>query len=47
MATAPAFGNFDQDLLGSLIPFVEAKYSVVTDRESRAWPVFRWAAGSR
>ncbi|HKX63066.1 MAG TPA: alpha/beta hydrolase-fold protein, partial [Verrucomicrobiae bacterium] len=24
MATAPAFGKFDQDLLGSLIPFVEA-----------------------
>jgi enterochelin esterase-like enzyme len=36
MATAPAFGKFDQDLLGSLIPFIEAKYSVVTDRESRA-----------
>ena len=36
MATAPAFGKFDQDLLGSLIPFVEAKYSVKADRESRA-----------
>jgi enterochelin esterase-like enzyme len=36
MATAPAFGKFDQDLLGSLIPFVEAKYSVIQDRESRA-----------
>lgn len=36
MATAPAFGRFDQDLLGSLIPFVEAKYSVIKDRESRA-----------
>jgi enterochelin esterase-like enzyme len=36
MATAPAFGKFDQDLLGSLIPFVEAKYSVIKDRESRA-----------
>jgi enterochelin esterase-like enzyme len=36
MATAPAFGKFDQDLLGSLIPFIEAKYSVKTDRESRA-----------
>lgn len=35
-ATAPAFGNFDQDLLGSLIPFIEAKYSVIKDRESRA-----------
>ena len=36
MATAPAFGKFDQDLLGSLIPFIESKYSVNTDRESRA-----------
>lgn len=36
MATAPAFGVFDQDLLGSLIPFIEGKYSVVQDRESRA-----------
>ena len=36
MATAPAFGKFDQDLLGSLIPFIESKYSVKSDRESRA-----------
>lgn len=36
MATAPAFGKFDQDLLGSLIPFIEARYSVIKDRESRA-----------
>ena len=36
MATAPAFGKFDQDLLGSLIPFIEAKYSVIKDRENRA-----------
>lgn len=36
MATAPAFGKFDQDLLGSLIPFIEAKYSVIKERESRA-----------
>ncbi len=36
MATAPAFGKFDQDLLGSLIPLVEAKYSVKSDRENRA-----------
>lgn len=36
MATAPAFGVFDKDLLGSLIPFIEAKYSVKTDRENRA-----------
>jgi enterochelin esterase-like enzyme len=36
MATAPAFGNFDKDLLGDLIPFIQSKYSVKTDRESRA-----------
>ncbi|HUS36269.1 MAG TPA: alpha/beta hydrolase-fold protein [Verrucomicrobiae bacterium] len=36
MATAPAFGKFDKDLLGDLIPFVESKYSVKTERESRA-----------
>jgi len=36
MQTAPAFGKFDQDLLGSLIPFVESKYSAKSDRESRA-----------
>lgn len=36
MATAPAFGKFDKDLIGDLIPFVEAKYSVIKDRESRA-----------
>ncbi len=36
MKTAPAFGEFDKDLLGSLIPFVESKYSVKADRENRA-----------
>jgi enterochelin esterase-like enzyme len=36
MATAPAFGKFDQDLLGSLIPFIEAKYPVIQNREGRA-----------
>jgi enterochelin esterase-like enzyme len=36
MATAPAFGKFDKDLLGDLIPFVESKYSVKKDRENRA-----------
>ncbi len=36
MQTAPAFGEFDKDLLGSLIPFIESKYSVKTGRESRA-----------
>jgi enterochelin esterase-like enzyme len=36
MATAPAFGKFDQDLLGSLLPFIQTNYSVKADRESRA-----------
>jgi enterochelin esterase-like enzyme len=36
MSTAPAFGKFDKDLLGDLIPFIQSKYSVKTDRESRA-----------
>src|SRR5436190_18381990 len=36
MATAPAFGKFDKDLLGDLIPFIQSKYSVKADRESRA-----------
>jgi enterochelin esterase-like enzyme len=36
MATAPAFAKFDQDLLGDLIPFMESKYAVKSDRESRA-----------
>jgi enterochelin esterase-like enzyme len=36
MQTAPAFGKFDQDLLGSIIPFIESKYSAKSDRASRA-----------
>jgi enterochelin esterase-like enzyme len=36
MATAPAFGKFDKDLLGDLIPFIESKYSVRKEPESRA-----------
>jgi enterochelin esterase-like enzyme len=36
MATAPAFGKFDKDLLNDLIPFIQSKYSVKSDRESRA-----------
>jgi len=36
MATAPAFAKFEQDLLKDLIPFIESKYSVKTNRESRA-----------
>jgi len=33
---APAFANFEQDLLQDLIPAVQAKYSVNTNREDRA-----------
>jgi enterochelin esterase-like enzyme len=36
MATAPAFGKFDKDLIGDLIPFIQTKYSVKADRENRA-----------
>lgn len=36
MGSAAAFGEFDKDLLGSLIPFIQSKYSVKTDRENRA-----------
>ena len=35
MAAAPAFARFEQDLLVDLIPFIEQRYSVRTDRESR------------
>ena len=36
MGTAPAFAKFDKDLIGDLIPYIEGKYSVTKDRESRA-----------
>jgi enterochelin esterase-like enzyme len=36
MASAPAFANFEGDLLKDLIPFIESRYSVNTDREARA-----------
>lgn len=36
MASAAAFAKFEGDLLQDLIPFIESKYSVKTDRESRA-----------
>lgn len=35
-AAAPAFGAFEQDLLGSVIPAVEARYGVKAGREHRA-----------
>ena len=33
--SAPAFGTFDKDLLGSVIPFVDSHYSTLADREHR------------
>jgi enterochelin esterase-like enzyme len=35
-ASAPAFANFERDLLDDVIPTVEARYSVSTGREHRA-----------
>lgn len=34
--TAPAFGEFDKDLLGSVIPFIDANYSTHADVKHRA-----------
>ena len=36
MASFPAFAQFDKDLIGSLIPFIEGKYSVYADKMHRA-----------
>jgi enterochelin esterase-like enzyme len=36
MASAPAFAKFEDDLLKDLIPFIESKYAVKSQRESRA-----------
>jgi enterochelin esterase-like enzyme len=36
MASAPAFAVFEQDLLQDVIPAIESRYSVLTDREHRA-----------
>jgi enterochelin esterase-like enzyme len=35
-ATAPAFANFENDLLQDVIPAIESRYSVIADREHRA-----------
>jgi enterochelin esterase-like enzyme len=35
-ASAPAFANFENDLLKDVIPAIESKYSVHTNRENRA-----------
>lgn len=34
--SAPAFGVFDKDLIGSIIPFVDSHYATVADKEHRA-----------
>lgn len=33
---APAFGVFDKDLLGSVIPYIDSHYSTLADRKHRA-----------
>jgi enterochelin esterase-like enzyme len=35
-ASGPAFATFERDLLDDVIPAIEARYSVLTDREHRA-----------
>ena len=35
-ATAPAFANFEGDLLQDVIPAIESRYSVIADPEHRA-----------
>ncbi|HEY0866099.1 MAG TPA: alpha/beta hydrolase-fold protein [Fimbriimonas sp.] len=35
-ASAPAFGRFDKDLLGSVIPHIDANYATLADRDHRA-----------
>lgn len=35
-ASAPAFGEFDKDLLGSVIPYVDGHYPTIPDRDHRA-----------
>ena len=41
MSTAPAFANFEGDLLHDVIPAIEARYSVQADREHRGLAVGR------
>ena len=36
MGSFRAFGDFDKDLIGSLIPYIEKNFSVYADREHRA-----------
>ncbi len=46
MASAPAFAAFEKDLLESVIPSIESRYSVQSDREHRALAGYRWGAAS-
>ncbi|RYG48623.1 esterase family protein [bacterium] len=34
--SAPAFGDFDRDLLGSVIPYIDGHYPTLADRDHRA-----------
>ena len=45
MAAAPAFAKFEADLLNDLIPFIDARYSTRSDRESRAIAGFSMGGG--
>ena len=36
MGSFRAFGDFDKDLIGSLIPYIEKNFSVYTDKDHRA-----------
>ena len=36
MAAAPAFANFERDLLDDVIPAIQARFSTATNRENRA-----------
>ena len=45
MAWAPAFAKFEDDLLKDLIPFIESRYAVKADRESRALAGFSMGGG--
>ncbi len=44
-ASAPAFAFFERDLLDDVIPAIESKYSVLTDRDHRALAGLSMGAG--
>lgn len=45
MATAPAFAKFERDLLDDVIPAIQTRYSVYTNRENRAIAGLSMGAG--